>query len=87
VEELPPGATLLLYTDGLVEGPAESIDAGMARLAAAASGLTASPAELCDQVLRHLGPRAHSDDTALLAITVAEAVSEPSGEHPIVSIA
>ncbi len=32
---LPPGSTLVLYTDGLIETPAADIDTGMARLARA----------------------------------------------------
>ncbi len=36
-DQLPPASALVLYTDGLVERRGESIDAGLARLAAAAA--------------------------------------------------
>jgi serine phosphatase RsbU (regulator of sigma subunit) len=37
--EFPIGATLLLYTDGLVERRGEAIDEGLARLARAAAAV------------------------------------------------
>jgi serine phosphatase RsbU (regulator of sigma subunit)/anti-sigma regulatory factor (Ser/Thr protein kinase) len=68
----PVGATLLLYTDGLVESRERDVWTGVellcARLHAAAATLTAPPLEyLCDQVLGALGPGARDDDIALLA--------------------
>ena len=41
---LPPGATLALYTDGLVESRTRPLDDGMAALADALSGALAGPA-------------------------------------------
>jgi serine phosphatase RsbU (regulator of sigma subunit) len=38
---LPPGSTLALYTDGLVERRAQGIDPGIERLTVAMAGLTA----------------------------------------------
>ncbi len=67
--ELPPGATVLLYTDGLVERPREILDEGLARLAAAAAGAEVGAEGLCDRVLATLVPGgAASDDVALLAL-------------------
>lgn len=67
---LPPGATLLLYTDGLVERRDMWVDEGIERLtveAAAAAG--ASPDELLDQLLRALVPEGGGeDDVAALAV-------------------
>jgi serine/threonine-protein kinase RsbW len=71
--ELPVGATLVLYTDGLVESRTADLDAGLDRLQAVASGAAgdgpADPGELCDRLLAALtGPR-RADDVALLALT------------------
>ena len=64
-----PGATVLLYTDGLVERPGELIDDGLARLAAALQGTEAKPERMLEQVLEELVPEgAASDDIALLAL-------------------
>lgn len=66
---LPPGATLLLYTDGLVESTRD-LDSGLERLrseAAAHSG--AAPEALCDHLLSTLSPTGrYRDDVTLLAI-------------------
>ena len=72
--DLAHGATLLLYTDGLVEGRDCPVEEGMARLAdAAASEPVRSAEELCDRVLRALGRHDdHDDDTALLALLLAD---------------
>ncbi|MGY1696848.1 SpoIIE family protein phosphatase [Geodermatophilus sp. SYSU D00814] len=71
--ELPVGATLVLYTDGLVESRTADLDAGLARLRAVAvegaGRAPADPDELCDRLLAALtGPR-RADDVALLALT------------------
>jgi PAS domain S-box-containing protein len=67
---LPPGATLVLFTDGLVESRWSDIDAGLARLAAAATRLpTTDPDELCDRLLADLAGTHRADDIALLALT------------------
>ena len=65
--ELPAGSTLLLYTDGLVEEPGRTIDAGIrrvARLLAANRHLAGD--ELC-ALLLGAAPR-RKDDIALLVV-------------------
>jgi serine/threonine-protein kinase RsbW len=67
---LPPGATLVLFTDGLVESRTSDIDAGLARLQAVAlRSATADPDELCDRLLADLAGTHRADDIALLALT------------------
>ncbi|WP_226962474.1 SpoIIE family protein phosphatase [Streptomyces sp. C8S0] len=73
--DAPAGATLLLYTDGLVESRLRDVWAGIEllreRLAATAqlTGPDHSPPleALCDDVLDMLGPGDRDDDIALLA--------------------
>ncbi|MEW1954687.1 SpoIIE family protein phosphatase [Terrabacter sp. NPDC080008] len=71
---LPPGATLLLYTDGLVERRGASLLDGIERLT---TEVCAAPGEdseddletLCDRLLHTLLDDAHvSDDVAVLAV-------------------
>jgi serine phosphatase RsbU (regulator of sigma subunit)/PAS domain-containing protein len=63
------GATLLLYTDGLVEGRDLPLDDGIARLRGALGELGALPLEqLCDAVIDRLRPEGLQDDVALVAI-------------------
>lgn len=67
VEPLPPGSTVLLYTDGLVERSDEDIDQGLERLRRHAARLAI---ERLDDFCRALvaGPSATSgDDIALIA--------------------
>ncbi|WP_249523300.1 SpoIIE family protein phosphatase [Modestobacter marinus] len=67
---VPPGATLLLFTDGLVESRTSDIDTGLARLRAAAErGAGAGADELCDRLLAELAGTYRADDIALLALT------------------
>jgi len=69
VVELPPGATVLLYTDGLVERPGSDLDAGVDRLDRLAAELVELPLEeLCDQLLDRLVEGHPSDDVALVAV-------------------
>ncbi|GAA0389393.1 SpoIIE family protein phosphatase [Micromonospora gifhornensis] len=66
VVDLPPGATLVFYTDGLVERRGELIDTGIARLADA---IESGPAEaLCDHIMAAAVDEPPTDDVALLAI-------------------
>ncbi|SDF96321.1 Serine phosphatase RsbU, regulator of sigma subunit [Blastococcus aurantiacus] len=63
------GATLLLYTDGLVEGRDLPLDEGIDRLRKAFAELADRPlAELCDEVITRLRPEGLQDDVALVAI-------------------
>lgn len=65
---LPPGATLLLYTDGLVEDRNRTIADGMSALQEAAAGLRADDLDtLCDTLLRRIAPHP-TDDVCLLAV-------------------
>jgi serine/threonine-protein kinase RsbW len=67
---LPPGATLVLFTDGLVESRTADLDAGLARLLATAARTAAGdPGELCDRLLAELTGAHRDDDIALLALT------------------
>ncbi|SCL48936.1 PAS domain S-box-containing protein [Micromonospora citrea] len=67
---LDPGATLVLYTDGLVERRAAPIDAGIDRLREAAGRLRHLPLEeFCDVLLAELAAEP-GDDIALLALRV-----------------
>jgi len=72
VAELPPGGTLLLYTDGLVEERGVSLEVGIERLAAVAGAWDGGDLfALCDAVIadRH-AEDARADDVALLAVTL-----------------
>ncbi len=66
---LPPGASAVLYTDGLVERRDEDIDKGVAALEGALAGATGGPQVVCDRLIRSLGVTAdHDDDVAVLVI-------------------
>jgi serine phosphatase RsbU (regulator of sigma subunit) len=71
---IPAGATLVLYTDGLVEDRIRTADQGIGQLRRV---LEAAPAdarldELCDVILDRLRPDQHSDDDiALLLLQLA----------------
>jgi len=67
---LPPGATMLLYTDGLVERRGVSIQDGLDRLHLEASRrATSDLQDLCDHVVHSLiDPRNIADDVALVAL-------------------
>jgi serine phosphatase RsbU (regulator of sigma subunit) len=64
------GATLALYTDGLVERRREDIDTGLERLAdSLVRHRTADPEHLADAVLTELlPPGGATDDTALIIV-------------------
>jgi serine phosphatase RsbU (regulator of sigma subunit) len=62
------GATLLAFTDGLVERKHESIDQGLARLRSAAAGNGTPLPELLDRVLGELHNPPAQDDTAIVGL-------------------
>ncbi|MFD5540283.1 SpoIIE family protein phosphatase [Streptomyces sp. NPDC127079] len=67
--ELPPGATLLLYTDGLIESPGHTLDEGLERLRRHAAALAHRPLEpFTDELLARVRPPDNDDDVALLAV-------------------
>lgn len=67
-EPLPPGCTLLFYTDGLVEVPGSDLDTGLGRLRRNVLALAREPLDtLCDKVLARMPPGS-TDDIALLAL-------------------
>jgi serine phosphatase RsbU (regulator of sigma subunit) len=67
---LPPGSTLLLYTDGLIEEPASDLGTGMAHLASILATLTPLPlTQACDTLLATLAPRPADDIAILMART------------------
>ncbi|MFE6550464.1 SpoIIE family protein phosphatase [Streptomyces sp. NPDC057746] len=68
VQKLPPGATLLLYTDGLIEVPGSDLDTGLGRLRGHALSLAHEPLDtLCDELPARMSPGG-TDDIALLAL-------------------
>ncbi|MFE5894459.1 SpoIIE family protein phosphatase [Streptomyces sp. NPDC056468] len=69
---LPPGSTLLLYTDGLIEIPGSDLGTGLDRLRRHALALAHTPLDtLCDQLLARMPPGS-TDDVALLALRLPE---------------
>jgi PAS domain S-box-containing protein len=67
-ESLPTGATVVLYTDGLVERRRESLDAGFARLLDALADAPVGVDDLLDHLVeRLLSDTVPVDDVALVA--------------------
>jgi anti-sigma regulatory factor (Ser/Thr protein kinase) len=68
-EVLPPGSTLLVFTDGLVERKHQSIDTGIDRVAGVLTQTMDSPVDLvADAVLRELAPAAGYDDDVAMVV-------------------
>jgi hypothetical protein len=69
--DLPPGATLALYTDGLVESRTRPLDDGLAALRDALSSALAGPGgtldRSCEMVTQTLRQRGEDDITLVLA--------------------
>jgi serine phosphatase RsbU (regulator of sigma subunit) len=63
-----PGATLLAFTDGLVERRGEVLDVGLERLEAAATSTPLALDDLVEMLATKLASDGHHDDTAILAV-------------------
>ncbi|GGM96541.1 hypothetical protein GCM10009721_23990 [Terrabacter tumescens] len=75
--ELPPGATLILFTDGLIERRGVSLTDGLDRLALEASAAAVDDRleALCDRLLETFLDEHHiEDDVAVLAMRAAPSV-------------
>ncbi|BEP12871.1 hypothetical protein acdb102_11820 [Acidothermaceae bacterium B102] len=67
--DLVPGATVLMYTDGLIERRGPGLDEGLARLERLLAELATLPlATLCDVLLQRLVPDRPDDDVAIVAV-------------------
>jgi serine phosphatase RsbU (regulator of sigma subunit) len=70
VVDVPEGATVVLYTDGLIEDRSRSIDVGLEALRQALIDVRLPPEAVCDHVLRRLDRVAGAeDDIALLVMS------------------
>ncbi len=76
---LASGSTVLLFTDGLVEGRLQPLETGLSALIEVARRLSGLPLEqLCKQLLRILRPLAGAeDDVALVAVRILADVDTP----------
>jgi serine phosphatase RsbU (regulator of sigma subunit) len=83
VVTLDHGATVLLYTDGLVERRDTDLDAGVARLKRALADLADLPLPaLCDQLIDRLVHGRPDDDVALVAVRLPGAQPGPGVPRP-----
>ncbi|MFL6127761.1 MAG: SpoIIE family protein phosphatase [Mycobacteriales bacterium] len=80
---LPPGSTLLLYSDGLVERRGESLDVGLRRLAElAAHYADRGQGDWCEQLVDTMLAGSGDDDVALLRATFRPALSRRLPAQP-----
>jgi PAS domain S-box-containing protein len=71
VAPLEPGATVVLYTDGLVERRGRTLDEGFALLREHLADLAGRPlGQLCDELLDRMVRGVPQDDVALVALRV-----------------
>ncbi|SOD95271.1 SpoIIE family protein phosphatase [Blastococcus haudaquaticus] len=83
VVALPPGTTVLLHTDGLIERRDSSLDDGTRTLLGHLRELAGRPLEeLCDGLLRRMLRGIPQDDVALVAVRCAGAHPAGAGTQP-----
>ncbi|WP_433223007.1 SpoIIE family protein phosphatase [Dactylosporangium sp. CS-047395] len=73
VVDIAEGATLLLYTDGLIESRTSTVDAGLAQLHETLRERPGDGARrVADHVVTHTDTHRHDDDIALLTVHVRQ---------------
>ncbi|MEU2992384.1 SpoIIE family protein phosphatase [Streptomyces griseoincarnatus] len=78
--ELPEGALLALYTDGLVESRDHPLDEGLRAFVGALTGPSAPLEDVCDHVLNTLDTHHGEDDIALLMARVQGLPADSVGD-------
>ncbi|WP_372450498.1 SpoIIE family protein phosphatase [Streptomyces tagetis] len=78
--ELPEGALLALYTDGLVESRDHPLDEGLRAFVGALTDPSRPLEDVCDQILGTLGTHHGEDDIALLMARVQGLPAESVGD-------
>ena len=76
--DVPEDATLVLYTDGLIEDRSRSIDVGLQALRDALRDVRLSPGAVCDHVLRELQRADGGEDDIALLVMKHSALTAPS---------
>jgi PAS domain S-box-containing protein len=83
--EIPDGALLGLYTDGLVESRKHQLDEGLVALRETLSGPPRELESLCDHLLTALDPHHGEDDIALLMARVHALPADAVGDWTLPS--
>ncbi|MFD4970223.1 SpoIIE family protein phosphatase [Streptomyces sp. NPDC058424] len=78
--ELPEGALLALYTDGLVESRDHPLDEGLQAFVGALTDSSRPLEDVCDHILNTLGSHHGEDDIALLMARVQGLPAESVGD-------
>jgi serine phosphatase RsbU (regulator of sigma subunit) len=65
---MPPSATLIAFTDGLVERRGEILDVGLERLRDMATGPALALDDLITMIARKMSSESHHDDTAIVGV-------------------
>ncbi|WP_411102555.1 PP2C family protein-serine/threonine phosphatase [Streptomyces sp. cmx-4-9] len=79
--KLAAAGSFVLITDGVVEGPAFPIEAGLERVAEAVrAGAGGDPGELAAEVMKVADSTGHVDDAAVLVLS--HAAAPPAGRRP-----
>jgi anti-sigma regulatory factor (Ser/Thr protein kinase) len=74
---LEPGASLVLYTDGVVERHGVSLDVGLERLREAVCRTDCEPVAMCDTIIRDVLPGGATHDDAALLVGRALPLADP----------
>jgi serine/threonine-protein kinase RsbW len=78
-----PGSTLVAFTDGLIEQRTQSLDAGLAQLAAAAAETPSGPDDLIAHLVTTLVTSDQEDDIAVVAIRFSNQSAKPKTPDPL----